>query len=151
MLEIQIQRAQTVFNPTPGTLIVPTKHRGTEEFSTASQIQGTSKKKVNWAPGQCKVKGKVNGVYFSASNILSLFIVCIWRDRKGKAFKCRKMKVNSVIWSKDLNNSIELSNCNGFSGSRTFANCSWIYIFTILTASNSSFGREFYDPVKGAL
>lgn len=27
---------------------------------------------------------------------------------KGKAFKCRKMKVNSVIWSKNLNNSIEL-------------------------------------------
>lgn len=27
---------------------------------------------------------------------------------KGKVFKCRKMKVNSVIWSKNFNNSIEL-------------------------------------------
>lgn len=27
---------------------------------------------------------------------------------KGEAFKCRKMKVNSLIWSKNLNNSIEL-------------------------------------------
>lgn len=27
---------------------------------------------------------------------------------KGEAFKCRKMKVSSLIWSKNLNNFIEL-------------------------------------------
>lgn len=87
-------------------------------------------------------------------SMLSLFINCIWRHMKRKAFKCRKMKVSSVFWSKNLNNSIEPRHpvlLRRFTGSRTFANYSWVSIFTILIASNSWFWKESYDIVKRAL